>query len=43
MIKFINLKDGTLKSVIDRNGYTLIGDMNSHRLIEIRKKVNKNE
>ena len=41
MIKFLNLKDGTLQSVINKGNYTLIGDMSSHKLIEIRRRKKK--
>ena len=43
MIKFLNLKDRTFQSVICKGNYTLIGDMNSHRLIEVRKEVNTHD
>lgn len=43
MVKFLNLKGGTFQSVIHKSNYTLIGDMNSHRLIEVRKEVNTHD
>ena len=43
MVKFLNLKGGTFQSVIDKGNYTLIGDMESYKIIEIRKKAKHND
>ena len=43
MIKFLNIKDGTFQSVICKGDYTLIGDMESYKIIEIRKKAKHND